>query len=505
MGPSAVRLRFVPPVPTSQNAPSAATVPSVVSTQSESSVAASIVDDVGGRLSTVLSARIEGLHRLSGGASRETWSFDSVDVRSHERRELILRRDPVALPGEAGPGKRDGMELEARLLAAAARAAVPVPTVRAAGPADERRLQSSFLIMDRIGGETIARKILRDDQFAMARSVLTAQCGEALSKLHRIDPDTIKGLEPSDELAKYREVHDLIGRPSPVFELAFRWLADNQPATQSTCVVHGDFRLGNLIIDDDGLVAVLDWELAHLGDPMEDLAWLCVRAWRFGGPHPVAGVGSYEELFTAYEAAGGANVDRVAFRWWEVLSTLKWGVMCETQANAHLSGALKSVELAAIGRRVCEQEHDLLELLFPTELTAALGSSAAATSGPEAVAVTRVDPIADLHGEPTVLQLIEAVRGYLERDVVPGVAGRVGFHGRVAANVLAMVERELATTPYDAARQELRLAEFGVSSRAELAAALRSGALSEATSGLVDALAEMTVSRLRVANPKYAR
>ena len=119
-----------------------------------------------------------------------------------------------------------------------------------------------------------------------------------------------------------------------------------------TAIVHGDFRLGNLIVDGDGLAAVLDWELAHLGDPMEDLGWLCVKAWRFGGRGPVAGLGGYEELFAAYSEASGRPVDPAVVRWWEVLGTLKWGIMCIMQANAHLTGASRSHELAAIGRRV---------------------------------------------------------------------------------------------------------------------------------------------------------
>ncbi len=123
--------------------------------------------------------------------------------------------------------------------------------------------------------------------------------------------------------------------------------------------MHGDFRLGNVIVDDEGLAAVIDWELAHRGDPMEDLGWLCVKAWRFGSSEPVAGVGRYEDLFAAYEAAGGAPVDPETVRWWEVLGTLKWGIMCIMQASAHLTGMARSHELAAIGRRVCENEYDL--------------------------------------------------------------------------------------------------------------------------------------------------
>ena len=123
--------------------------------------------------------------------------------------------------------------------------------------------------------------------------------------------------------------------------------------------MHGDFRLGNVIVGADGLAAVIDWELAHLGDPMEDLGWLCVKAWRFGGRPPVAGLGGYEELFAAYAEAGGGTVDPDVVRWWEVLGTWKWGVMCILQASAHLRGLVRSHELAAIGRRVCENEHDL--------------------------------------------------------------------------------------------------------------------------------------------------
>jgi aminoglycoside phosphotransferase (APT) family kinase protein len=140
-------------------------------------------------------------------------------------------------------------------------------------------------------------------------------------------------------------------------------LVDHQPPAGTLRVVHGDFRLGNVIVDDTGLRAVIDWELAHLGDPMEDLGWLCVKAWRFGGRSPVAGLGDYETLFAAYEAAGGETIDPTTVLWWEVLGTWKWGIMCMLQANAHLSGAARSHELAAIGRRVCENEYDLLNML----------------------------------------------------------------------------------------------------------------------------------------------
>ncbi|GAC1517920.1 MAG: phosphotransferase family protein [Acidimicrobiales bacterium] len=295
--------------------------------------------------------------RLSGGASRETWAFDLA--RGDGTTEaLILRRDP---PGGArtGPG---GMAMEARLLTAAGQAGVPVPRLVVASE-DPAPLGAGFVIMERIDGETIPRRILRDAAYAEARPRLAAQCGEILARLHRIDPDAAGPLEDVDQVAQYRDVLDALGQPHPAFELGLRWLESNRPPTRPRVVVHGDFRNGNLIVGPEGVRAVLDWELAHLGDPLEDLGWLCVKAWRFGVDHPVGGFGDYDDLLGAYVAAGGDPVDPDALRWWEAVGTLKWGIMCIMQANAHTSGLVRSVELAAIGRRVCENEWDLLALL----------------------------------------------------------------------------------------------------------------------------------------------
>ena len=307
-----------------------------------------------GQLAALLDGDVEGLRRLSGGASRETWSFDlrradgAVD-------ELILRRDP---PGAA----RTGMGLEARLFAAADAAGVPVPRLIDASD-DPAILGASFLVMERLEGETIPRKLLRDEEFAAARPLLAEQCGAILAKLHQIDVGTIDGLEGSDQVTQYRAALDNLGQPHPTFELAYRWLDANRPPPRAAAVVHGDFRNGNLMVGPHGVRAVLDWELAHTGDPMEDLGWLCTKAWRFGVDLPVGGFGTYDQLIDAYEGAGGRPVDRAALRWWEILGSWKWGIMCIMQGMAHISGAIRSVELAAIGRRVCENEWDLLELL----------------------------------------------------------------------------------------------------------------------------------------------
>ena len=312
-------------------------------------------EELATRLAAVLDvAAVDGLRRLSGGASRETWSFEAVG-RDGTRRRLILRRDP---PGAA----RSGMGTEARLLGAAAQAGVPVPEIVVASD-DPSVLDSSFLVMAHVDGETIPRRILRDDEYAAARPLLAAQCGTILAALHRIPSDAAPELVGEDQLDQFRTMLDGLGEPHPAFELGFRWLAANRPEPSPAAVVHGDFRNGNLIVGPEGVRAVLDWELAHVGDPAEDLGWLCVKSWRFGVDKPVGGFGEYDDLIDAYQAAGGRAVDRHALHWWETLGTLKWGIMCIVQAMTHTSGAVRSVELAAIGRRVCEVEWDLLALL----------------------------------------------------------------------------------------------------------------------------------------------
>ena len=305
--------------------------------------------DLAARLSAVLGgAQVSGLARLSGGASRETWRFEA------DGEPLILQR------------QRDGalrpMTTEVAVLRAAHEGGVAVPEVVVDGGASSE-LGNSFMVVRAVEGETIARKILRDEEFAAARGRLTADIGTAMARLHSLPPASAPGLVEQDEVATYRRVLDDLGEPHPVFEVAFRWLEANRPVSAERVIVHGDFRLGNVMVDGNGLVAVLDWELAHIGDPMEDLGWVCVKAWRFGGGNPVAGLGTYEELFDAYEAAGRTRPDIDVVRWWEVLGTLKWGIMCITQAASHLNGLARSHELAAIGRRVCENEWDLVGLL----------------------------------------------------------------------------------------------------------------------------------------------
>ncbi|CAB4579363.1 unannotated protein [freshwater metagenome] len=308
--------------------------------------------DPRGELADAISRALDGraigaLTRLSGGASRETWRFEA------DGEPLILQRQRA--------GDTRDMEVEASVLRAAAAAGVPVPHLLASGRFENG---ARYMIQSWVDGETIARKILRDDDFASARDSLVGQFATALAAVHSIPVDDVPGLPTTDQVAQYRQSLDDLNaqlqQSHPAFELAFRWLEANRPASARRTVVHGDFRLGNVMVGPEGLRAVLDWELAHIGDPMEDLGWLCVRAWRFGSDLPVAGVGNYDALLAAYESATGSPADPEALLWWEVLGTVKWGIMCMLQASAHLLGFSRSHELAAIGRRVCENEYDIL-------------------------------------------------------------------------------------------------------------------------------------------------
>jgi aminoglycoside phosphotransferase (APT) family kinase protein len=443
-------------------------------------------DLVAAELAERLGGEVRGLTRLSGGASRETWSFELVrpggDVES-----MILQRDRA---GAVRTGK--GMATEAALLVAAAEAGVPVPRLRL--DATEGLVGQPAFVTDRIEGETIARRILRDDAYAAARPVLAAQFGRVLAAIHRIPPDVVDGLEQQDQVTQYRAVLDSFDEPHPAFELGFRWLEANRPAPTRTTIVHGDFRNGNMIVGPDGLRAVLDWELAHLGDPMEDLGWLCVRAWRFGEQLPVGGFGEREDLFAAYAEVAGVAVDPKVVRWWEVLGTLKWGVMCMMQAASHLQGLARSVELAAIGRRVCENEHDLLTLLAPSH-----ARFENEIRPPEAESAHKTG----LHGRPTMGELVEAVREYLERDVMAGTEGRLQFHARVAVNALKIVERELAHGDEMAAAHTARLAALGYADDAALASAIRAGELDDRIDEVTAAVQASVLDKVLIANPKY--
>ena len=287
-----------------------------------------------------------------------------------------------------------------------------------------------------------------------------------------------------------RGFYDALDEPHPVFELAFRALHNDRRPAAMRALVHGDYRLGNLMVDGDRVSAVLDWEGTHLGDPTEDLGWLCVRAWRFARPdRPAAGLGSREQLLAAYERHAGIATDPADLAWWELAGTLRWGLITVMQAHAHLSGTIRSVEHAVIGRRTCEVEWDLLELLDP--------------GGPELAPDTFAEESPTLHDRPTAGELLEAARSALGDDVLPELSGRAAFQTRVTMRALGIVQRELASHAADGALRGAALGHLGVSDERELATAVRAGEFAAREPELLASLRALVRAKLAAANPRY--
>lgn len=302
---------------------------------------------------------IDNLERLSGGATQEIWRFDVCGPSGSKGK--ILRRAPggnhvsdVSIP----------LDVEALIVSAAGAAGTPTAHVDyILAPGDG--LGTGF-VMAFVEGETLGGRIVRSPRFELARRHLAFDCGTTLARIHAIDPaafPALKTFTPIELVDQWRDAYRTTAIRRPVFELAFRWLTDNAPPPSRMALVHGDFRNGNLMIGEDGIRAVLDWELAHIGDPMEDLGWLCVNSWRFGQiDKPVGGFGAYEDLFAGYEQASGTPFDRTALRWWETLGTIRWGVIC-AGGLTNFRTADPSIERALIARRASETEIDLLRLL----------------------------------------------------------------------------------------------------------------------------------------------
>lgn len=315
-----------------------------------------------------LAPRLEGLRslervvQLSGGVSRETWSLDAVTATGTI--PLILRRQPAGVAADQDLNLPQA--LEAEVVRCAASRGIPAPRVLAV-LAPSAGVGEGY-VMERVAGETLAPRILSDERFASARARMLGDCAKALADVHCIRSEALPAIPTffaAHLLTAYERMYRSLPATRAALEYGFRWLEAHLPEASEAALVHGDFRLGNLVVTERGLASVLDWELAHFGDPMEDLGWFCTNAWRFGRPdHAAGGFGSREELYAAYETAGGRRVDRERARYWEIFGCLKWAVITMRFAQRHLSRAQLSVELLAIGRRTAEAEMDLLNLVL---------------------------------------------------------------------------------------------------------------------------------------------
>ena len=307
-------------------------------------------------LENSLQQKIKQLIPLTGGASAD---INRIILANDDelivRRTLSQEKSMMAIP----------KILEAKIQKVVKKNGAPVPAI--IFEFSEGEEIGEGYVMEAIPGETIPRKILRDKKFASAREKLPFEIGKSLAKIHQTQLDDLKALDQvtfSDSLEKLFQVYLSFNQPQPVFDLAFKWLEAQKLTEYGDVLVHGDFRFGNFIISEENLESIIDWELAHIGNPMEDLGWLCVRSWRFGNVEKrVGGLGDIKDLIAGYESNSDIKIDESQLDIWQLYGSLRWGVICMMQTFAHLSGMVNSVEKAAIGRRVSETEFDLMNMI----------------------------------------------------------------------------------------------------------------------------------------------
>jgi aminoglycoside phosphotransferase (APT) family kinase protein len=453
-------------------------------------------------LAAVVARRLPGCHglvsceRLSGGASQET---HRLVVRTDAgERKLALRRAPGGVTAPALSHGQPGLAVEALLMQRAREAGVPEPEVLFV-LREEDGLGEGFL-MEWLEGETLGARIVRDESLAAIRPHLARQCGEILARIHAIDLERsglgsrLQRVPPESYVRQTWKQYQGYGTPQPMIDFTARWLLEHLPPAPEATLVHNDFRNGNIMVSRKGVVAVLDWELAHVGDPMRDLGWICTNSWRFGRSElPVGGFGTYEDLFAGYEAVSGKQVDPARVKFWEVFGSFWWSVGCLGMAEHYRTGPDKTVERPTIGRRSSECQVDCVNLLIPGPVE---------LLEPEAERSTVDMPRAD--------ELVTSVRDYLRSDVMAATRGRIQFLARVASNALDIVLREIALGPTRRRREAERLQRvLGAEGELEalrwaLVHGLRDGSIALDRPGLAESLRESVVNQVAIDQPTYS-
>ncbi|MGI9344958.1 MAG: phosphotransferase family protein, partial [Gammaproteobacteria bacterium] len=437
-------------------------------------------------------APVSELRRLSGGASMESWYM------RHNGQSWILRRLPEGMTAENSSSRRINPALEMAVVQAAHRAGVQAPEV-IGGLLEADQLGEGF-VMSFLPGETLPQKILGKPAFEKALGVLTQQCAQQLGAIHAIDPaDLPQGLVQQTALDKVdglAQSYQNSGAQLPLFEQAIHWLRNHLPPSSPPVLLHGDFRMGNLMVDHEGLAGVLDWELAHLGDRVSDIAYLCTPSWRFGHYHnTVGGFGQLQSLLDAYQACTGYSVSDEQVQFWLVFSTLLWGVICLGMIESWRQGQDSSLERAVIGCRTSETEIDLLLLLEEI------------MDWPAAQVDWQLPQDMALRGSTDATELLTALSTWVQQSVVPLSKNYDLFQARVAGNALSIVRRQMLWGPVFEQRKQQRRQQLALGSGAEhahLCAAIQRGQLDWQTPALVDHLRLDLLERLAIEQPKYA-
>ncbi len=408
-----------------------------------------------------------GLERLTGGATMESWRFDAGGEG------YVLRRAPSL---EFMEGRPFGHDVEAAVIRAAFAKGVAAPEVVAElEPGDG--IGSGF-VMRALPGTPNPKEILAMEE----PDRLLSECAASLARIHSLGqsdvPDAVPVMDYRKAIADLRAQFEEAGGDRPIIALGLKWMEDNCPDPVEPVLVHGDYRLGNLLVQDGWLTGVLDWELAHLGDYHEDLAFGCMAVWRFARyDRPALGLSDLETYFDAYEANGGRKVDRKRFRYWLIHRTVWWALGCLKMAAQWRSGADRMLERVVISRRTSEQELDLLMLLEE--------------DAPEEEREERADPQiipSPQTGEATSGEVAIAISEWLE-TIKTQLEGHDRFQLAVARNALGIIARDDAIMPtaigYDLAQDIL------------------DGEVSLASPGLLAELKEGALEKLTADVPKY--
>jgi len=454
------------------------------------------------QLAAVLRRQIAGFEtlvsaeRLSGGASQETYRLVIRDANGERR--LAMRRSPGGVESIRTPG-HPGLPTEAALMRFAREAGVPEPEVYAVLTPDDG-LGDGF-VMQWLDGEALGARIVRSESLAAVRPNLAFECGQILARIHAIDlkktglDELLDPMDPAAFVEQTWERYKVFNTPQPMIDYAGRWLKEHLPRNPRMALVHNDFRNGNFMVGPNGVVAVLDWEVAHIGDPMRDLGWICTNSWRFGRSDlPVGGFGEYEDLFRGYESVSGEKVDPAHVKFWEVFGSFWWAVGCLGMAEHYRTGPDKTVERPGIGRRSSECQVDCVNLLIPGRVAPVKGLS--------------LDSALDM---PRTDELVVSVRDFLRGDVMASTEGRTNFLARVASNSLDIVLRELSLGPPHRAGELERLRRlFGAPNddleglRWRLTRALRDGSMPLDRPGLAQHLRETVVNQVAIDQPNYS-
>lgn len=432
--------------------------------------------------------------RLSGGASQETYRI--VIATDAGQQKLCMRRAPGGIKMERVINY-PGLATEALLMKVARAAGVPEPEVRHV-LTDDDGLGDGF-IMEWLEGEALGARIVKAPEFDGIRPKLAYLCGQALARIHSVDlkqsglSERLGALTAEEFVHQTWDRYKLFHTPQPMIDYAAVWLLDHLPKTTKPALVHNDFRNGNIMFSPEGIVAVLDWEVAHIGDPMRDLGWICTNSWRFGRTElPVGGFGEYADLFAGYESVSGQRVDPGHVKFWEVFGSFWWAVGCLGMAEHYRVGPDKTVERPGIGRRSSECQVDCVNLLIP---------------GPIRLLKGEAEDDGDM---PRLDELLGSVRDFLHGDVMKTTTGRTNFLARVAGNSLDIVLRDLAIGGMHRREEKARLAALlgqngdTRSLRAALVDRIRSRTISLENSELIAHLRQTVVNQVAIDQPRYS-